>query len=285
MSGRPQNVGPPFEKAWDKELLLEAISNKLFALIGKPATTKDGTPWEDGCIYVLQIPDCPDYVKIGRTREDPEKRMKQLLKCDYELTVIDKASYTKVPFHQRVEKIIHLDLRNTQHTFICSCKRTRKGSAHMSDGLTEHGEWFKIDAQKAIHTVNKWKDWMNTTPYDANGNLKLEWRSRIAALARDKTYNSQTIVGEDSAGSRWKTLLSGPSVVRDAFFMKRQDSIGRHLDPRSERIGRNKVKIFTYCCFHWLVSYVLLELLGSVCPSIRRGAYLGIGLFSSFFWL
>ena len=281
-----QNLGPPFVKALDKELPLQSVSNKLFAMIGKPATSWDGTPWGDGCIYVLQIPGCLDYVKIGRTEEDPHKRMNQQLSCGYELEIIDKGSFTKVPFHQRVEKLIHQDLRNMQHTFLCSCKRTKKkGSADDSDGLTEHGEWFKINPQEAINTVNKWRDWMHQEPYDGYGDLKSDWRNRIAAFARDKSYNSKTIVDEDRAGKRWETFLSGPSVVSDALFMKRQDSMGRPLDSRWKKMCRHKVDIFTYCSVHWVFSRLLFEQLGPVYPSICRWLYLGMGLFGIFFWL
>ena len=255
-------------------------------MISKPATTKVGTPWEDGCIYVLKIPDCPDYVKIGRTKEDPDKRMNQLLKCGNELEVIDNGSYIKIPYHQRVEKIIHLDLRNRQHTFTCSCKQSKtNSSAHVSDGLTEHGEWFKIDVLEAIQTVNNWRDWMHQNPYDVDGNLKLEWKNRITVLSRDKTYHSRTIHEEDKAGKRWETFRSGPSVVKDLFFLKRQDSIGRPLDPRWERMCRNKGKIFTHCSAHWLVSWFLLEIVGSVYPSTFPWVYVGIDLLSSLYWL
>ena len=260
------NVGPFFGKLSDKELPIQVLSTMLFDKIRKPAATaKQGTPWEDGYIYVLQIPRCPEYVKIGWTRRDPEKRKTELERCGYKLEVKDyEGSYTKVPFCERVEKIIHLDLRNAQHTFICPCKTKKRGSQHDNDGLTEHGEWFKIDSQTAIDTVMKWRDWMHQNPYDVSGNLKLDWRNRISTLARDKTYNSKTIVDEDKAGRRWETFLAGPSVVRDAFFMKRQDSIGRPLDPRWVRMGRNKGQITVFCCVHWAASWFLLEMVGSL---------------------
>ena len=230
---------------------------------------------------MLQIPHCPEYVKIGRTKGDPDNRRKQLLKCGYELEVVDKGSFTAVPCHQRLEKIIHLDLRNRQHTFICSCKKSRKnGSNHDADGLTEHGEWFKIDSEDAIRTVDKWRGWMQRDPYDMDGNLKLEWQKRVSVFSCDRKYNSTTITAEDEAGNRWERFLSGPTFIDDAFLMRRQDSWGRVMASRWERMRRKKAELFAYSCFHPALSLVLIDGLSRVFPKSWYWVYLFIGIMS-----
>ena len=172
------------------------VFNEVLNLVRQPASTNQNL-YQDGWIYVLQIPDYKEYVKIGRTTQRMDARIRQIKKCRSGLMIkeIGCEFNSKVSYHERLEKIIHADLYNERCYFSCSCKRSKsrgdshkseasKIDSHQDDGLTKHGEWFKMDAQEAIERVEKWRTWMRQEPYespgsDREGELKQDFVRRV----------------------------------------------------------------------------------------------------------
>lgn len=128
----------------------------------------------DGWIYILQIPGHPDYVKIGRTRQNLRDRTRQISSC-HNIKVVGGQHMTMIPFHERLERIIHADLYNERHFFHCPCTGSKSTTdSHKDDGLTKHGEWFKLSVEKAIYKVEQWKTWMGQEPYEKPGTCE-DW--------------------------------------------------------------------------------------------------------------
>ena len=185
----------------------QTVFNNVMHLVQTSARTGTGNLYEDGWIYILQIPEYREYVKIGRTTQRTGARMKQINDC-LDGVVIEEIGCeenTSVFYHERLERIIFADLYNERCHFYCPCKSKRSRSrsprtrsprarspnskgpeidSHENDGMTKHGEWFKIDAQEAVRRVQEWRNWMRQKPYEKPdsvdaGELKDDWARRV----------------------------------------------------------------------------------------------------------
>ena len=209
-----------FNKFHDRKKEPQSIFNEVMHIIRQPAKPhKSQNLYEDGWIYILQIPEYKEYVKIGRTTQRMEDRKKQINGCTRGLVIeeIGCKDNTLVSYHERLEAIIFADLYNERCHFHCPCKRrssrasspgTRrtKTDSHENDGLTKHGEWFKIDAQEAVRRVQKWRNWMRQTPYEEpdseyEGELKDDWKRRVNCCEREPGL-------PDDPAARWQMFMT-----------------------------------------------------------------------------
>ena len=163
---------PNFEK-YGNDLSAAEVNAQILLWLVKPvmikSETKSGYRMKDGCIYVISIIGHPGYVKIGLTTRPPAQRMREHLKCGYNMD----SKFFEVPCCQRLETIIKCELHNKRHTFSCSpCGE-------------KHVEWFKMDYQEAVHTVEKWSRWMNQQLYGVDNLLASEWQERVSEGVRD----------------------------------------------------------------------------------------------------
>ena len=194
------------------------VFNEVLSMVRQPASTKKNL-YQDGWIYVLQIPEYKEYVKIGRTTQRIEIRKRQINKCMHGLVIeeIGCEFDTKVSYHERLEKIIHADLFNERCYFPCPCKKSipRADSSETeiptTDGykngaLRKHGEWFKIDALEAIDFVEQWRSWMRQEPYenpgsDREGELKEDYARRV-------DYFEKKAEISDDPTTRWNEFMT-----------------------------------------------------------------------------
>jgi len=207
----PKSTGIEFQDSLPLESkeTLESIAHSILGLAKQPARTKpkNGEPYKCGWIYIFRIPDMPGYVKIGRTTQLITKRKRQISNCKQklELEVVDKSCYRKISSHERVEKLIHEDLKNERCFFRCPCARTRDNEdSHGKDGYTDHGEWFKIDEEEASLRVERWRQWMRQEPYDGAGDMKSDFRRRVDYCEK----HMKNLQEEDDAKERWKTFMT-----------------------------------------------------------------------------
>ena len=150
---------------------------------------------EHGYIYILEDKDQLGYLKIGRTKYDPENRSKEIAQCDgVHPELIEGQDYTSVPCYKRLERIIFADLWHERQYFGCGC-RSKK-----------HIEWFKMSKEEALLRVRLWQKWMQGKPYDSKGVLKRKWQKRIEALKRDPSYE-ETVKAEHASRSWWQTFM------------------------------------------------------------------------------
>ena len=261
---RKQTKEPPnFTKSYG-EISPRQTSTKLFDCMKKPAVWGKKA-MDDGCIYVLQIRGEPNYVKIGRTAKDVDKRRTQHLGCGYDLDVVDDSCYTKIPCHQRLERLIHLELQSVRHHFSCSCKTQKDNplsDTHVNDGLTTHGEWFEIEYQQALKVVKKWRDWMAKKPYGETAFLKAEWTERIQVLDSNSDY-TQILEKEGEKGELMKSLLYTPSTgcawIDRGLLAARYDAKGILLSNRWENIKSYSSELFVFCVLQYMITLALGE--------------------------
>ena len=214
----------------DRTISLESIGHTIFKLVQQPAKAKSnyGEPNKDGWIYILRIPEMPGYVKIGRTTQKVQQRRNQIAKCKkkIELELVDDYCYSNISNHERVENLIHEDLKKERCFFHCPCARSRlSGSgtntrdSHGNDGMTQHGEWFMIDESEASRRVEKWREWMRQEPYDENKQLKEDFRRRAKYCEK----NMGILEEERRRNERWKTFMT-------PFFMvdRERTTTGRY---------------------------------------------------------
>jgi hypothetical protein len=146
-----------------------SVGHKVLALLCNdafdPRYMMDG---DRGCIHVLESPQHPGYVQIGKTEANPGDRRRRQTDCDTKLVLLDPYDQcdTIVPCHTRLEKLIHTDLWNEHRTFECSCP------TESDNGPGSYGEWFKIDKHEAVRRVHDWTEWMCQEPYNAQGSLE-----------------------------------------------------------------------------------------------------------------
>ena len=163
--------GPPFFEPYDQcELSSTKITYNVFALLQKDLETSKNPG--RGYVYALSMKQYPGYVKIGRTGVSIEERRKAVESCaGCTLHVFNQNDFYPVPNYERVESLIHEELRNERRKFACPCRKKATGS-----DLPMHDEWFAISEAKAVEVVDRWRKWMHSGPYTE---LKLRSAERL----------------------------------------------------------------------------------------------------------
>ena len=156
----PRILGLEFERYHKDHKDIAEVTDKVFKLMKKPLKRcKDPTR---GYIYALSIENYPGYVKIGYTGDSISSRLEAIEKCvSYKLRRYDDNDYYRIPHYQRLEKLIHAELRNERRKFDCRC--VKKATAN--DCSRIHGEWFAISQTEASVVINRWRRWISTDPY------------------------------------------------------------------------------------------------------------------------
>ena len=192
-----------------------AIAQSVFSLVQAPIpVSKSRNPKStDGCIYIFQSPDHPNYVKIGRTTQKIDERRNQISSCK-NLSNIELKSelcYGKVSNLARLEKLIHADLANERRCFYCPCKPPkgnrydfRHNDARDHENKTQHQEWFEMSVDEASKRVEQWRNWIRQNPYGTDGKLKEHFRRRISYCER----KASELDRENTNGQRWKTFMT-----------------------------------------------------------------------------
>ncbi|KAK2730491.1 chitin synthase [Colletotrichum kahawae] len=149
------------------------IVNKLHVSFTK--SEEEGYYKGEGYIYGYQLPQdhqmanlkAHKMVKIGFTN-NYDRRMKEVQKkCHYEPQLI--FAY-KVTHHVKMEKIIHLLLRNYQRKERCpGCS-------------VQHHEFFEVDASTAEAVVRMWAVWARLRPFDDAGSLSPYWSQKLKEM-------------------------------------------------------------------------------------------------------
>ena len=243
----------------------------------------------DGYIYLLQIRDEPDYVKIGQTKRSVIQRRTEHLQCGYDLDGVDDSCFVKVPCHQRLEALIQLELWNKRYHFECSCKPQKKKdlSTDVNDESSTHNEWFKIDYQEALKIVKKWKDWMAQKPYGDTAFLKGEWIERIETLEHNDGY-AQILEKENKEGELWKSLLYTPSTgcawIDRGLLVARYDAKGRLVSNRWENIKSYWKELLIFCMFQYMITLGFGAWMTAHFPGLQWYVH-GFLSFMNLYWL
>ena len=183
--------GPPSFEPYDEELSSEEITHNVFELLQQDLRMSKDLGW--GYIYALSM---PGYIKIGRTRVSITDRLAAVERCaGCKLRVFNKSDYSIVPNYERVEKLIHEELRNERRRFACPCRKKATGSEP-----SMHDEWFAISEAKAAEVIDRWRKYMYSAPYT-------ELKLRPAERLKIDYYN---MCGSFPGSFQWNNFINFP---------------------------------------------------------------------------
>ncbi|MDI1491308.1 MAG: hypothetical protein OHK93_002517 [Ramalina farinacea] len=168
-------------------------------MVGKP---------HHGRIYIYWVQGNFGLVKIGFTTQTEEQRLQQWCRrCEHtpHLIELNKAYLDDLPHVHRVERLIHIELRDQRiiEPVCAGCGNP-------------HDEWFIVSNELAKQVTQKWCDWMQQDPYEkiigtpyksseGKERLKEKWTLKQEHLDRLKAGELLFKTGESS--SRRSSLL------------------------------------------------------------------------------
>ena len=165
---------------------------------------------KEGHIYILKspqyfqrlFPNQPPLLKIGMVK-DVSKRMESLReKCGlFDLARVADCQDRPVNFYWKVEELVHAELQNFRRAFKCKKCRNVKGTE------TEHREWFAVDEEVALRTVQRWRRFIELEPYDDNGILKARWSKMIQPKNMEHPDKREQWDDSQSRDRRWTRWL------------------------------------------------------------------------------
>ncbi|RBR20334.1 uncharacterized protein FIESC28_05298 [Fusarium coffeatum] len=122
---------------------------------------------QKGYVYMYEVEGNPGFVKIGYTTQSVEKRLQDWeFKCNRAtktLYPVPLGTATAIPHAKRVEALCHTELDHRRIRIYCNCC------------LTQHLEWFRISSTEAITVIQKWSNWMTTSPYKSWLRNRAKW--------------------------------------------------------------------------------------------------------------
>lgn len=272
----------------------KVIAHSIFNVMQKPLSDKKEL--DKGRIYTLRMLSRPGYVKIGRTKNTILKRKNQIDACfPYGLEIINEDDHCKRPNHTRIEALVHAELQNYRRYFKCPCKRKARGKLHDcegNDGMTQHGEWFQIDEDKACEVVSRWRKWMSMDPY-SDGNLRPTEQARVDRYSEDpQLMKDLTVEGDDGKEHwDWNKYMDSPQwrlhslwIYKTLFGPRFDKSNCSRWDSLAKHWKSNVIFYFT-CLLLPYVLFVVLYLLPPMFSStlafaVTNSAIIGAGAIS-----
>lgn len=120
-----------------------------------------------GWIYIISPPNLPGILKVGYTKALPDlNRFGDHKKCYGNYQVI---ATILTPYAYRVEQLLLAEFQNNHFTLKGGCHNCR----------ASHRELLNIDKESLLRSLDKWKDFVESSPYNSSGKLKPEARERI----------------------------------------------------------------------------------------------------------
>lgn len=209
----------PFTAAYQQTFKHTEIDIKLLRYI-RSITADNGKTRNSssGDVYVLQNPAWPNHVKIGESGRDVDKRITELKKsCDIRsLKQVVDTEQRNFLNYKIVEKLCHEELKNFRKKFLCtSCKNLRGDQK-------KHQEWFQVNPEIAVRTVQKWRRWMSLSPYDGDGDLVPWWQHKAndELFFKEEPFDAkeEAIDDHDSRHRRWSRWLKRPTIKERTEF-------------------------------------------------------------------
>ena len=122
-----------------------------------------------GWVYIAESAEYgPGKLKIGKSKNAPGKRIRNLEQCGLDLKDILEKQKNPFYYYSLVEQIAHLELSDQRLKLICTSRGKRE--KHM------HEEWFEVERKKALTVVETWRNWiLIQQPFDATGSLTPYW--------------------------------------------------------------------------------------------------------------
>ncbi len=194
----------------------DSVSWKILA----PLKSRD---FEPGSIYIFSRASSPGHVKIGWTAGSVSHRLASWSKCGYIPNL--RFSVGHIPHARRIETLTHHELINEwRRERMCQAAHCRKS----------HQEWFETTPEKAAQVVGFWAGFMEKAqPYDSNGWLKIQWRSVVLMLDKNK----ECITGERLVDYHTKSVMKEMMVLVEALKMQMRWNTKQKLEFAAEEIS------------------------------------------------
>ena len=121
-----------------------------------------------GDIYMFYHPRVPNIIRMGVTTRNPEMILTQWrARCSPTLALVSDSLSRPIHCSHRLEQLLHRDLKSKRRPKWCQgCNLV-------------HQQGFEVTEQFALTTVQLWRRWMETEPYDEDGELKPYWKQQI----------------------------------------------------------------------------------------------------------
>lgn len=195
------------DPSYDEEV--ELNEKAVRQLIMNFPDTEGNSPADAKAGYVYAFRDNElSLIKFGRTMNLEARKSHIVRTCGF-VKGVSLVAAVKVKAHKRLEEIIHQDLAPHRRFFDCMCGRSKN-----KKGFTRHQEWFQIDDNTALHTLQLWADFVERQPWDRKlsrrrgTHLKRAWHVKI--LPSSKIQPSETHECHGDRVKRWRELLDIP---------------------------------------------------------------------------
>jgi hypothetical protein len=226
------------DPSYDEEV--ELNEKDVRQLIVNFAATEGNSPADAKAGYVYAFRDNElSLIKFGRTL-DLEARKSHIERTCGFVKGVSLVAAVKVKAHKRLEKIIHQDLAPHRRFFDCMCGRSKR-----SKGFTRHQEWFQIDDNTALRTLQLWADFVERQPWNRKlsrrrgTHLKREWHVKI--LPSSEIQPSETHESHDDRVRRWRKFLEIPFPEVKLVVGVTEGTYTSHLTTRSTAQKSNGV--------------------------------------------
>lgn len=207
-----------------------------------------------GSVYIMRDPRYPTHLKIGNSQNVYQRGTKLEDDCGIEIELV----YMSKPVDNctRAEFLAQGDLWHLLRPCECMRKSRRQNAVESNGRLEErkpevHQEWHESDIETAKHTVQRWVEFMDLHPYDAEGELKSIWkhliekRNRHLLLYRNLTHEPRW--------EHWDSVLAPPGYLD--YLECWWKSARAH--PIRSFLWRFSWQVSTI--FSWIVTYITLQ--------------------------
>jgi hypothetical protein len=206
---------------------------------------------KNGRLYIFQV-DGHSLNKIGYVAErknDPSievslvHRTREHKRCGWDPKIVFQCS---VLHAERVEKIIHLHLKNSRRREnLCKCC---KAPACRKCDHDSHTEWFETPLHEIAVIAEAWKRWIDTKPYiQINGEFSLspEWNEKLENVPvhlkddfwlhwLDYNLPKEHHRAEDPHGNTSPSIATNMCTTKDIpFRLKQSKTWPRQINPAS----------------------------------------------------
>jgi hypothetical protein len=159
---------------------------------------------KNGFLYIFKTPAREGLVKIGYTN-NPVQRINHIKrKCELDLEIVHFWQY--VDNIKRIELLAKKDLDYCTERWYCpSCRGN-------------HKEWFKVDEDQAISTVEMWVKWLAQEPYTKEGELTKLWEHLLKKVRIPVPFFGHH--DHEARRIHWQNALRAPDEADLESFRK-----------------------------------------------------------------
>jgi hypothetical protein len=145
---------------------------------------------KQGFVYIYKVQGSNGHVKIGKSRQEHGKRLKQWKsQCKLNPVPISDPNHKIFQYYGMVEKLAQMELSDRRKTYQCDVCR-KGGSNSPKDARKEHEEWFEATEKHALEVIERWRGWLvQHQPYGLDGTLLGIWEWKRNKLSKTNTVD------------------------------------------------------------------------------------------------